>query len=244
MASFLYFLPGHSAPVTSVEKIPDSAAELKQTIRDARVQMGHCTGGPGGKSGAIIVPVPASKDGKAADAVYAPERQTWRAWPNEESPAYWVGVENANRPGPADVARKDAPEGHLVKLGDGKEWLIPSVCVDRPERCTLTQSIQFDDSGNISLRATDADAEIIREGQKWFEIVSTGSSFLFGDYAFWALRLIGIGYRLGRPEISMLELLLNREDQKADVIFASIGYVDILAQLRAEKKMPSPPPAT
>jgi hypothetical protein len=51
-----------------------------------------------------------------------PDQQTWRQAPGQQ---FWIGYYNDQRPGPADLARTRQLDGHLVRLADGNDWLIP-----------------------------------------------------------------------------------------------------------------------
>jgi len=59
---------------------------------------------------------------------YYPDRQTWRcnvATPDRCNDEVWTGLWNERRPRGEELLRRDALNGHRVRLGDGAEWLIP-----------------------------------------------------------------------------------------------------------------------
>jgi hypothetical protein len=110
MSQFLYYIPGASL----------------RTLDDVnRVGLGYafevqpsscgCNTGPDAKSGTTIS---ADMDGVG----YYPDRQTWRKIPGIDA---WLGWYTDAMPGPADLERKKQIPGELVRLGDGRDWLVP-----------------------------------------------------------------------------------------------------------------------
>lgn len=55
---------------------------------------------------------------------YLPDRQTWTADPLKR---YWLGITNDDPPKPTELVRKRPVDGLGTVLGDGNEWVIPSV---------------------------------------------------------------------------------------------------------------------
>jgi hypothetical protein len=78
----------------------------------------HANDGPGGKAGVLF-----SATSDTTLVRYKPELQIWESYPGKEG--LWLGIWKDQRPGPDDLVRSAAKNGHYVKLCDGNEWLIP-----------------------------------------------------------------------------------------------------------------------
>jgi hypothetical protein len=112
MGQFLYYLPGRQAVSDDEAGKLLPHAELLPAY--SKRQIGA---GPDGAGGMLLC------RGEAPEHfIYDPETQVWQSC---ESGAWWVGYEKEAMPGPEDLLRADAIEGHLVKLFDGHDWIIP-----------------------------------------------------------------------------------------------------------------------
>ncbi len=114
MAGFLYYLPGPVEGVTikDVRKAGLGYAFDSQNCTAAGV---HANGLDEGRQGTII----ADPNRVESIGLY-PDKQTWRKIPGRE---VWAGFYTDDRPTPADLARKEQLNGHLVTLLDGNKWL-------------------------------------------------------------------------------------------------------------------------
>jgi hypothetical protein len=72
--------------------------------------------GPDGGGGIVV------RVGAGHGTGYYPDRQTWTKAPGDAT--WWIGVDGETLP--EDLLREEVIDGHLVKLGDGNEWLIPT----------------------------------------------------------------------------------------------------------------------
>lgn len=113
---FLLFLPDrHGAKPEHLTE-----AGLGHLLRPDDAQPMFCDlahSGPGDRRGVLVGWMTAGMQ----DLQYLPTRQTW-----VEGNGYWVGWDTQNPPTAADLERKTTVAGHILELGDGKDWLIPS----------------------------------------------------------------------------------------------------------------------
>lgn len=122
MPGFLYYLPS-SKPAAAVTLADVRAAGVGYAF-DGRCEPRGVTGGPDGGNGVIV-----NADGERLG--YYPDRQQWRKTPApHHSPltAHWPWVGwylDEPLPGPEDLSRNEQLGGHVVKLGDGREWIVP-----------------------------------------------------------------------------------------------------------------------
>lgn len=115
MRRFIYFLSGHGgAPNHAALR----AAGLRHVFSSGtsvshRVTLEHAAGG----MGALV----AAGSGRLE---YDAAKQNWRPMKDR----VWIGCEKdaADRPGPADLARKGCAGAPAV-LGDGNTWLVPTL---------------------------------------------------------------------------------------------------------------------
>lgn len=82
--------------------------------------------GPNGKPGVVFAD--AARLGDATIGYYGPERQTWKPIPVAEGePSLYIGWYNAMPPTPVALARRDQLNGRAIRLGDGGEWILPTL---------------------------------------------------------------------------------------------------------------------
>lgn len=190
MGEFLYYLPGVRANI-------DKAFEASG-LRDRLDAFPHTAWdtGPGDKSGIVI-----SQSGHRH--IYKADKQTWAGPFNDR---YWIGFQNDDRPGPADLRRPQQVDGTEVLLLDDASWLIPSwrlapmaltmgtdgAVSQKPLPVGVRLQARFD---QIRARFEDRDTEIVFD---WAELLR-----IIAD-------VLSINYRMGTDpaqELSMLELV-------------------------------------
>lgn len=76
--------------------------------------------GPGGNPGKLFGAGRWLHDGTGLG--YFPDRQTW-VGPTTDG--VWIGFANDAPPTPEELARETQLRGHLVRLADGNNWLVP-----------------------------------------------------------------------------------------------------------------------
>ena len=112
MASFLYWWPGRDVMVSRSHA--GEAGLAYAFDQEIACTLGYS--GPDGGKGAVFA--------QGADPRIDLDNQTWRKIPKSPVDA-WVGHDNRAKPGPDDLLRAQQIDGHLVKLLDGSQWLIP-----------------------------------------------------------------------------------------------------------------------
>jgi hypothetical protein len=112
MSGFLYYLPSRSQGLKPAEA---RAAGLDYAIDDRLTAVDVVRGPDGGRGVLIANPNCIS----AAECANRPDQQTWAKGP------IWIGMAAASRPGPASLARTRQLGGHVVRLLDGADWIVP-----------------------------------------------------------------------------------------------------------------------
>jgi len=206
MTGFLYYFP---------EKKGILAKDIDEAGLDGIVSMDNlgCCGvntGPDGIGGVVI-----ARSGVGASIGYYPEKQTWA---QSLCGKYWVGAENANRPGPKDLEREDSIGGHPVILGDGGEWLVP-IARAFPEGTRLPQSLIFGPEGKVLARVGEKYARLWADAERvwrdfWNDSVPRGEEpkekhvyLNYSEQMEIALQALGLNYRLGKDEANLLGIL-------------------------------------
>ena len=116
MAGFLYYLPGPTEGVhlEDVRRLGLGYAFDSDSFSAPGV---FANGLDEGGRGVVAA------DPKRTERVgLYPDKQAWRKMPGLDA---WVGIYDDDQPTPADRARKDQLDGHLITLNDGNEWLCP-----------------------------------------------------------------------------------------------------------------------
>lgn len=113
MASFLYYVPGGKRGIR-VADVPELAYAFEVGLLSHDIVADGLDGGAG-----VII---AERGFPAERLGYYPDRQTWRRVPGTR---YHVGVDRERMPRPEELARQRPVNGHLVRLADGREWLVP-----------------------------------------------------------------------------------------------------------------------
>ena len=217
MAGFLYYLPG---PVDGVTLDDARKAGLGYAFdSDGCTAAGvHANGLDEGRQGVIVA------DPKRVESIgLYPDQQTWRKIPGRE---VWAGFYTDDRPTPADLARKEQLNGHMVTLLDGNEWLCPVARGAAEEDGAL---VWFH---TLPQRATLTDAGVIEPGdvvpkyaatwtlaEKWFDVrmgafgESDGKTieFQYDGVIESAIEALAINYVVGVPEcVGLLGLLTEQ----------------------------------
>lgn len=235
MAGFLYYLPNCQRPPADVSKLPAEAAALAPLLEGIPLGWGHVHNGPGGTSGYLIAPQPASKDGEAADCRYKPETQTWH-----DAGKWWVGWETLKPPRPEDLQRDAVTHrGHGIMLG-GHEWIVSTIHVSRT---TLPRGYVVTPEGEPQVVPDKRYHAIMEEASYWYDVSFGGGPWnptMAEAFAF-AARVLGINYRVGAVECSQPVLDILRSDTVFGVIGAAIGAIDIENEQKARRGNVIPP---
>jgi hypothetical protein len=111
MSGFLYFVEGAQALEPAKETLRSVGAAYALT---EGMYFQHTGIGPSGSGGGILC---------SSLKSYDKDSQVWQL---HNSGQFWIGVDTHDMPRPKDLALKSQISGHLVKMEDGNDWLIPA----------------------------------------------------------------------------------------------------------------------
>lgn len=162
--------------------------------------------GPDGVAGVLLQPLAAEpQESDGVGLGYYPDRQQWVKVEVGGKVGYYIGYDPSNLPGPQDLERDKMISGYMEQLGGGQEWEAPVIRLKDSK--TNLPDIWKLKSGRVvaSVRndwqwAWDLSGEI----WEWF----TAEDSVNEELAFvWCAKLLGINYRVGAEEVSILGLL-------------------------------------
>lgn len=191
MSGFLYYIPG-AAGVN-----PDTLKEFGLALRlSLGWKVTQWLSGPAG-AGALVANLRDLPQ-------YEESAQTWL-----DCGAWWVGYENAQKPGPLDLQRELCHEGYRLGLLDNNEWTIPRL------RAWNVQTLDFD--CNLPQSLVPRGGKVIRKVQPSCEALDNLGRDLvhaFTHQEEWdtakllnvCAQLLSANYRLGAEEIGLLGL--------------------------------------
>ena len=195
MAGFLYFAPAR--PRVDRAWVTDHGPAYAFDDDDwGRMSQGELGQGPGDQRGCLF----ARRAGEPHALGYAPDRQRWAKAAG--SGEYWLGYDTAEPPTPAHLERAEIIDGHLVRLGDGQQWLVP-VARMFSGGTALPQAIVLGPNGEKVLRALPAYVAIARHADR----VATDIHIGMSDGWDIAVEALALNYRIGPDEASLLQLL-------------------------------------
>ena len=173
MGGFIYAIP----KITSInEKIlADTGLDkvLKEVVYFTREGLI-----PQGQQGILI-------GGRGIDSkqlYYKPDEQNWQRSLNEK---YHIGLYVNEKPGPADLTRKEQIDGYEILLSDGNKWMIP-LARAFPAGTSLPQSLIMGSDGKLT-------AELMPK----FLAFSKKAEKLWNDF----LKIFGL--EEGKPEMTI-----------------------------------------
>lgn len=221
MSGLLYFIPGATPSVTI-------GAILGHGLGYAFSSPGDFTPcgvlrGPSEAGGGVVI-----ADSRHVDRIgFYPDEQKWINIPKSE---VWVGMYVDDRPVPENLRRAQVLDGHLVRLEDGNDWLIPvarAIGVIDGELVpydSLPHSIGIDDDGNWSRNGPICKyAALFRIALRWWDELQHGLagqviqdaekvsiSMEFNDIVSGAVEALATNYRVSCAEVSLLGILSDR----------------------------------
>lgn len=173
--------------------------------------------GPSGKPGTMVCAWPFYM--KAIDVkplTFNMQQQEWL----DVGEGIWLGWERSKMPTPSELQRKKTVPGHMVKMNDGQEWLVP--CARTVQGTTnLPQVMKLDDEGNVDYTVKKqykqlfSDAQQIWDGmiEPWKELptvldAEVSISVTLSDPVLYRIGLasLSVNYRVGLHEVNALEL--------------------------------------
>jgi hypothetical protein len=203
---FLYFLPGKSAG----DKLDLDALGLSHARAPGEPTKAPVTKGPDDGPGLLLV--------FAGDHAprYVAAEQTWRKAPGG---GHWVGVFNAHKPGPEDLAREQVIGGEAIRMLDGADWVIPICQSPVRGRPTVPRQLDLDDQGQWVRRVLPKYARVCEDAERVFHhwlgenwVADVPPVSLSEDEG-WriAADALAVNYRVSPLEIAMLRTLVGRD---------------------------------
>lgn len=235
--SFLYFVPELRRETIKAGVLIKSG--LGDVLRDrldntslsgsGRLALASVVHGPAGQSGVILKPLTIDeRDGEADRVGYYPEEQEWLKVDVAGTPGYWVGWDPKKMPTADELARDTFVTGSLEELSDGGMWECPIVRlinrgVGLPDVWGLENGLVVSRVKKNWLWAWDLSGEV------WSWVDSKTSIPLETVFG-WAARTLGINYRVGPIECSILGLMGAAESRSVLLLSVNGPFVEKLRQ--------------
>lgn len=233
---FLYYLPGIDKAdhdVLNAHGLAYAFAEHK-----SNPTVNGVPNGPDGKAGAVILGI------GCKDFRYVKDMQTWRKFfSHAHKKEVWVGYWNNDKPGPADLLRADAINGHKVRLADDRQWVVPLArALNQSDAglqfsCMLPESIDWKDGQWVTGGVMPRYTKLWDIAQAfWDELRGTNpdndgaARFEFQNAFDQAMFVLQVNYRISPFEVSLLQLF----DQNAasSILQALIDWPTFMAILQ------------
>lgn len=257
MAGLLYYLPNAKTLGRAELEPLGLLPALGDGFRVAQVN----ERGPDGGGGLIVG---SNKGIEDISVRNHPTRQTWQQVPGKQ---VWLGFYHDDRPRPADLIRKEPLAGHLVRLADENDWLVPvargwQFDPQQPEASgpyiALPQAIGMGEDGSWAAGDPVAKyARLWKTACDWWDVRSGATEITEGEIAEGesqttiefdfaggldaAVDVLATNYRLGRFEVAVLGLFDNLSPGK--ILDAAIDCPTIAAWSEAESKKNTDSPA-
>lgn len=227
MSVIMYFLPGRRELV-GLKQVGELG--LDYAFDGPSITSREVINGPEGAAGIIF----ACGDG---DVRYKLEKQTWEPYPGKlddaGKPALWYGYWTDDPPGPDYFARKGQFDGHLVKLGDGQQWLVPVARrIDGTTVLPRSMSWRGDDERWGPGEVIPVYRELFSQACRLFDTLLAAASkaeegdmsveMTFNEEADICAIALAANYRLGPAEISLLNLFDTQTEP--EVAFALVDW--------------------
>jgi hypothetical protein len=136
----------------------------------------------------------------------------WMAMTPGQVNGVLVGLHPDYRPGPADLVRKRLLQGHEVTLSDGNNWLVP-VARQFGGSSPLPTSLRWDGSAWVPGDVLKSYQELFGKACRIWDVLCNhqpGEDISISDGAEIAVSALGLNYRIGRCEVSLLGLMDTR----------------------------------
>lgn len=237
MAGLFYYLPGCAKPTADEADL--KALGLGHAITSKGLTSLRVDQGPDQGKGLIVVP---EWHGAPRPHRHA-EGTEWRKGTDGK---WWVGYVNDSRPEPMDLVRSQVYDGQVVRLRDGREWIIPrchAVLEDRP--ITLPRVLDLDASATTwqARPAPEFEALCVDAYGIWSCYISQENDLEASEQIRIAVDALGANYRIGPVEAALLQLLGTQEIGK--ILRAMIDADEIERRaIEIAKKKASPLPDT
>jgi len=216
MANPLYFIEGLAA-CSREQAAAHGLAGVLPTIESRQTSRGPSGGG------GVIVGVTSERLGFDQSA------QTWRKLPGGK---VWFGWWNDAPPGPEDLQRTEQLPGHLVKLRDGREWLVPLARAwsDSGYSPKIPAAIDFDESGKLCRGKVEPQYRDLEDAaSSYADFFFDGGSVDREQLLKWSCDALAVNYRISRYEALALGLFDDQFLAAQDVLRAAIDWPGLRA---------------
>lgn len=221
MAGFAYFIPSltdKAAAQVAIERHGLGHAFTRGADR-ARCVFGWnpVAAGPDGAPGAILAAGVEVDGGVAADPLYRPDTQVWQRAPGG---TWWLGMDPARPPVPADLERADGIPGHDVVLGDGQTWRVP-VLINWDGKSAVPERLGLDEEGEWTSEPLDRYRDVLSFARRIWSLIARHNDLVDGDDVVpeltdteakdRAVQMLAVNYRIARVEVARLGLFITSE---------------------------------
>lgn len=236
MTQPLYFLPSltwtrdQTEATTRLILKDRGLSEIFRDVKRDEIGFQELAGrGPDDKSGSIIW-YSDNREPPRRCGYYAAE-QAWH-----DCGAFYIGIDTASPPTPADLRRKREHAGYALELADGNQWMIP--VVRRPNDTTeLPTDLFVDAAGNL--------CEPIKPAyQKYWDAGKEVCEWFFGETPAdqvptrkalqLAIDAVGLNYRYGEAEHRVLRFV--DKENFMDILTTTIDMQAVRQWIEAQKK--------
>lgn len=234
MGIFLYFVETKRNLLNRDQVGPVLASRLLNFASTAKQ-----VNGPEGKRGVLIF----EGEVPSARCKYQEDRQRWIKWGDTPAGPAWVGVWEDDKPGPKDLQRspKEFLRGHAIELEDGNQWVVPTIMYST-DQLAVPSTIGMNDQGELVKAPLPIYADVIETGRKVLNMMMVLKGFETADPTIyvreadqfrWIVDVLALNYRVGLPEVSLLEILSDRNFPLCT--YAAVGF-DLLKRLEEISK--------
>ena len=112
--------------------------------------------GPGGKSGVLVWFTGVNVSSK-------PDQHDWRKC---NGGAYWVGCHKKGKPRPEDLVTANLHPSHLVQMGDGNVWDVPSLVTFAGELIPCGHCLTLNDEDKVVAKLMPQYEELVQNWPK------------------------------------------------------------------------------
>jgi hypothetical protein len=206
MTQPLYFLPSltwtrdQTEATTRLILKDRGLSEIFRDVKRDEIGFQELAGrGPDDKSGSIIW-YSDNREPPRRCGYYKTE-QDWH-----DCGAFYIGIDTASPPTPADLRRKREHAGYPLELADGNQWMIP--VVRRPNDTTeLPTDLYVDAAGNLCEPIKPAYQKYWEAGKEVCEWVYGGIEPKTITALNLAIDALGLNYRYGPAEHAILRYI-------------------------------------
>lgn len=171
---------------------------------------------------------------------YSPADQEWI----EAEPGRWVGYWRNLKPTPGDLIVDDTKllDGWPAELGDGNVWILPRL-KSETEQSGLPHVVRLSSSGCLYTEPVEKYKDLCKDGERLWETLlwmrkggeKPERPMVEPDIFRLISRLVGVNYRVGPAEVSLLGLVTTHNFLLT--AFSIVG-IDLLEQAEAEAQRP------